>query len=44
MGPRVELIPLKRMGRAEDVSAMALFLAVDGRFTTGQVLCVTGGE
>ncbi|MEK7857787.1 MAG: SDR family oxidoreductase [Elusimicrobiota bacterium] len=44
MGPRIEMIPLKRMGRAEDVAAMALYLAVDGGFTTGQVLCVTGGE
>jgi len=37
-------IPLKRMGKAEDVAGVALFLASDdSSFMTGQVLCVRGG-
>lgn len=44
MSTRVALIPLKRMGRPEDVAALALHLAVNGNFITGQVLSVTGGE
>lgn len=45
MGPRVAKIPLRRMGRAEDVALMVAHLAgPGGDFVTGQVLCVTGGE
>lgn len=45
MSKRVALIPLKRMGKAEDVAEMALFLCGrGGDFVTGQVLGVTGGE
>jgi len=44
MAERIALIPLKRMGRPEDVAALVLHLAVDGGFITGQVLSVTGGE
>lgn len=45
MAKRVSLIPLRRMGRAEDVARMVSHLAGrGGDFITGQVLCVTGGE
>ena len=44
MAKRVAMIPLKRMGRPEDVSSLVLHLAVDGGFITGQTLSVTGGE
>ncbi|MBI4348177.1 MAG: SDR family oxidoreductase [Elusimicrobia bacterium] len=45
MKSRVRLIPLKRMGRPEEVARMAVFLAgPGGSFITGQVLPVTGGE
>ncbi len=44
MAKRVALIPLKRMGRPEDVASLALHLASDGGFITGQVISVTGGE
>jgi NAD(P)-dependent dehydrogenase (short-subunit alcohol dehydrogenase family) len=40
----VERIPLRRVGRAEDVAAMAAFLASDdASYVTGQVLFVCGG-
>ncbi|GHU09321.1 3-oxoacyl-ACP reductase [Spirochaetia bacterium] len=39
-----ELIPLKRMGKAEDVAGTALFFASDASvYITGQVLSVDGG-
>lgn len=44
MAERVAKIPLKRMGRPEDVAAAVLHLAADGDFITGQVISVTGGE
>jgi len=45
MKARVAMIPLKRMGRPEDIARAALFLATEGgNFITGQVLPVTGGE
>lgn len=45
MAERVALIPLKRMGRPEEVASLAAFLAGDGgAFITGQTLAVTGGE
>jgi 3-oxoacyl-[acyl-carrier protein] reductase len=40
----VELIPMKRMGTAEDVAKAVAFLASDDAgYITGQVLCVDGG-
>ena len=40
----MEIIPLKRMGKPEDVAAAALFFASDdSAYITGQVLTVDGG-
>lgn len=39
----LKLIPLKRMGTAEDVAVAVKFLAVDSAYVTGQVLEVDGG-
>jgi 3-oxoacyl-[acyl-carrier protein] reductase len=40
----IEHIPLKRLGKAEDVANMALFLASDeATYITGQVFAVDGG-
>ncbi len=36
-------IPLKRMGRPEEIANAALFLVSDGNYITGQVLAVDGG-
>ncbi len=44
MAQRVSLIPLRRMGRPEDVSGLVLHLAAEGSFITGQTISVTGGE
>lgn len=42
---RVQLIPLKRAGRPEDVASMALFLASEGGdFITGEIIAVAGGD
>lgn len=38
-----EHIPLKRLGDAEDIAVTAKFLAVDGKYITGQVIGVDGG-
>lgn len=40
----IERIPLKRLGKAEDIANMALFLASDeATYITGQVFAVDGG-
>ncbi|MBQ4646205.1 MAG: 3-oxoacyl-[Candidatus Gastranaerophilales bacterium] len=39
----LKLIPLKRMGKPEDIAAAVKFLAVDSTYVTGQVLEVDGG-
>jgi 3-oxoacyl-[acyl-carrier protein] reductase len=45
MGKRIELIPLKRMGKPEDIANMALYLASEGgNFITGQTFTVSGGD
>ena len=45
MAARVAMVPLRRMGRPEDVARMVVYLAgPGGDFITGQTLCVTGGE
>jgi 3-oxoacyl-[acyl-carrier protein] reductase len=38
-----EHIPLKRLGQPEDIAKTVKFIAVDGTYITGQVLCVDGG-
>ena len=39
-----ETIPLKRMGKPQDIAAMAVFLASSGAdYITGQVFAVDGG-
>ncbi len=38
-----EHIPLKRLGEAEDIAVTVKFLAVDGKYITGQVIGVDGG-
>ena len=38
-----EHIPLKRLGDVEDIAVTAKFLAVDGKYITGQVIGVDGG-
>ncbi len=40
----LSLIPLRRLGTAEDVANVALFLSSDeSSFVSGQVICVSGG-
>lgn len=39
----VERIPLKTLGRPEDIAKTVKFLAVDGTYITGQVIGVDGG-
>lgn len=39
----LKLIPLKRLGKAEDVAEVVKFLAVDAEYVTGQVIQVDGG-
>lgn len=39
----MKMIPLKRMGQAEDIAKAVKFLAVDTDYVTGQVLQVDGG-
>jgi len=42
---RIQLIPLKRAGKPEDIASMAAYLASDcGDFITGQIISVTGGD
>ena len=42
---RINLIPLKRAGKPEDVARMVLFLASEsGDFITGEILTVAGGD
>ena len=39
----MKMIPLKRMGQAEDIAKAVKFLAVDADYVTGQFLQVDGG-
>ncbi len=42
---RIDLIPLKRVGKPIDIARMALFLASDcGNFITGEIFSVAGGD
>ena len=38
-----EHIPLKRLGQPEDIAKTVKFIALEGTYITGQVLCVDGG-
>ena len=38
-----EHIPLRRLGLPEDIAKTVKFIALDGAYITGQVLCVDGG-
>jgi 3-oxoacyl-[acyl-carrier protein] reductase len=41
----IDVTPLRRVGRPEEIAAAALFLASDeSGFITGQVLCIDGGR
>lgn len=45
MEKRISLIPLKRMGKPEDIARLALFLASEGGdFITGEIFTVAGGD
>ncbi len=39
----IEAIPLKTLGKAEDIAKTVRFLAEDGKYITGQVIGVDGG-
>ena len=39
----LKAIPLKRLGKADDIAEAVKFLAVDAQYVTGQVLEVDGG-
>ena len=42
---RIQAIPLKRAGKAEDIARMVLFLASEGGdFITGEIFTVAGGD
>ena len=40
---RAEQLPMRRIGRPEDIAHMALALATSDNFLTGQVLVIDGG-
>ena len=42
---RINLVPLKRAGKPQDIARMVLFLAAEtGNFITGEIFTVAGGD
>jgi 3-oxoacyl-[acyl-carrier protein] reductase len=42
---RINMIPLKRVGKPNDIASMALYLASEGGdFITGEIFTIAGGD
>jgi len=40
----IQHVPLQRIGHPRDIAGMALFLATDASYITGQIIAVDGGS